>query len=596
MKKNIIYVILLAVFGATSSSLAQATKDAPSSRYKGQYNMSLQDKVITGPKGSLTSPQAASVNKGGQIEEKHVRKIADGIYRIGGWGIGNIIAVEAPGGWIIVDAGDYLEVAQEQRRALEDKVGKIKVAAVLYTHSHYAMGAKAWQDENTRFYGHEELVATLNADQGVSVLSGNFGTRAAIQFGMLHPAEGPDAFPNLMGFSAEKLTGTKAFVPPDITFKDGVVEKHEIAGLRVEVLPSKTDVTESVAFYFPDKKLLVSNALAAGTIFNLYTLRGDWYRNPMVFVEAADLALTRDIEYHVDIHGAAVIGKDKVIAGIQETRDQMQIIHDQTFRAIALGMDAQGAAEVIYLPEAIRKDKETYGQVESHVKRVYNARIGWMGWDVYDINPLSKARFSSQVVDAMGGADKVLENAKASNAKKTLEGWQWSLYLTSQLLQLDNDNSEAKAVRAQAARALGQRTTSANARGFYISEALLHEGKIRFGEHAINHYQQMSQALGAVTPEKLAASPLNDNVQYLRFMVDPRLAEGKRAEFNINFTDEKVSYAIALRNGVIAITEQPNKGPKLKLTKGDWSQLILGEKTFASLSSELKAFDQALGR
>ena len=60
-------------------------------------------------------------------------------------------------------------------------------------------------------------------------------------------------------------------------------------------------------------------------------------------------------------------------------------------------MDVQGAAEMIYLPEAIRKDKEIYGQVESHVKRVYGARIGWMGWDVYDINPLSKARFSSQV-------------------------------------------------------------------------------------------------------------------------------------------------------------------------------------------------------
>ncbi len=128
-----------------------------------QYNMSLQDKVITGPKGSLTSPQAASVNMGMGAEEKNVRKIADGIYRIAGWGIGNIIAVEGPEGWIIVDAGDYLEVAREQRLALEDKVGKIHVAAVLYTHSHYASGAKAWQDENTRFYGHEDLVPNLNA-------------------------------------------------------------------------------------------------------------------------------------------------------------------------------------------------------------------------------------------------------------------------------------------------------------------------------------------------------------------------------------------------------------------------------------------------
>ncbi len=585
MKTKQIFIALLVI---CSAAVVQAEKRVASAS---QYNMSLQDKVVTGPKGSLTSPQAAAM-----VEERSVQKIADGIYRIGGWGIANIIAVEAPKGWIIVDAGDYLEVAQEQRRALEDKVGKIRVAAVLYTHSHYAAGAKAWQDEDTRFYGHEYLVATMNADQGVSVLSGNFGTRAAIQFGMLHPTEGPDAFPNLMGFSAEKLTGTKAFVPPDITFKDGVVETHDIAGLPVEVLPSKTDVTESVAYYFPDKKLLVSNALAAGTIFNLYTLRGDWYRNPMVFVKAADLALTRDIEYHVDIHGQAVIGKDKVVAGIQETRDQMQIIHDQTFRAIALGMDAQGAAEMIYLPEAIRRDKETYGQVESHVKRVYGARIGWMGWDVYDVNPLSKARFSSQVVDAMGGAKKVLKQAKASNAKKSLEGWQWSLYLTTQLLQLDNNNAEAKTVRAQAARALGQRTTSANARGFYISEALLHEGKIRFGENSIGHYQQLSQILGAVTAEKLAASPLNDNVQYLRFMVDPRLAEGKRAEFNANFTDEKVSYAVALRNGIVAITNQPNKGRTIKLSKDDWSELILGKKHFASLHASLEAFDKAIGR
>ncbi len=79
--------MLLALILGISAGAAHA-EDAS------QYNMSLQDKVITGPKGSLTSPQAASANKRGQVEEKHVRQIADGIYRIGGWGIANIIAVE----------------------------------------------------------------------------------------------------------------------------------------------------------------------------------------------------------------------------------------------------------------------------------------------------------------------------------------------------------------------------------------------------------------------------------------------------------------------------------------------------------------------
>ncbi len=93
--------IMLVVALVSGNGMAESTS---------QYNMSLQDKVITGPKGSLTSPQAASANKRAQIEEKSVRKIADGIYRIGGWGIGNIIAVEAPEGWVVVDTGDYLKV------------------------------------------------------------------------------------------------------------------------------------------------------------------------------------------------------------------------------------------------------------------------------------------------------------------------------------------------------------------------------------------------------------------------------------------------------------------------------------------------------
>ena len=288
---------------------------------------------------------------------------------------------------MIVDAGDNLEAATEQRQILEAEVGKIKVAGVVYTHSHYIWGGKAFQDEGTEFYAHEELMNTLRGDQGVSVLSGNFLRRAIQQFGILHPTQGADAFPNQMGFSAEKLTGTKALVPPTVTFEDGVIETHTIGGLTVEVLPSKTDVTESVAFYFPEKKLLVSNALSSNTIFNLYTLRGDWYRNPNDFIEAVDLALSRDIEYQVDIHGPAYTGKENVILSLQKTRDQMQLMHDQTYRAISLGKDAQEAAEWVYMPS--REGNETYGQVESHVKRLYGARIGWMGNDPYAINPLS---------------------------------------------------------------------------------------------------------------------------------------------------------------------------------------------------------------
>ena len=58
-------------------------------------------------------------------------------------------------------------------------------------------------------------------------------------------------------------------------------------------------------------------------------------------------------------------------------------------RMIARGMDAREAAEAVYMPAALREGWENYGQVESHVRQIYNGTVGWFGNDVYDINPLS---------------------------------------------------------------------------------------------------------------------------------------------------------------------------------------------------------------
>jgi len=583
------------IFTATLLSLSLAGTAVANPN---QYGMSLHSELTTAANRAITTAPQANVDGTWGIAEKHVTEVAEGIFRIAGWGIGNVIAVEGPEGWLIIDTGDDVAQATEQRTALEQKLGhKIQVAGIAYTHSHYVWGTTVWMDEGAEVYAHEDLLPNLMADTGISVLSGNFNARALIQFGILHPTEGSDAFPSKLGFSMEKLTGEKGFVPPTVTFKDGEIETHTIAGLTVEVLPSPTDVLDSVAYYFPEKKLLVSNALnGGGGLFNLYTLRGDIYRDPMRLVAAADLALSRDIDVMVDIHGPAQVGKENVRASLEIFRDSMQLIHDQTYRGIGMGKDAQEIAEWIYMPERMRTNNETYGQVESHAKQVYNARIGWMGRDVYEINPLPKAEQARKVVEAMGGVDAVVALAKAASDQGDIASSQWSLFLTSYLQDMGALNGEAKQARADAARILGQHTTSANARGFYISEALLQEGKVAFGNQAITDYRQLNQIFGAVTADKLAASPLRENVNYLRFMVDSRLAEGKHAEFNVNFAKEGVSYAIALRNGVVAITDRQNNGRTFELSKADWDALILGTKTFAGLHSSLGVIDTAIGR
>jgi alkyl sulfatase BDS1-like metallo-beta-lactamase superfamily hydrolase len=322
-------------------------------------SQSLKEETVTAPTGAVTVQDALNANELMGAQRKVVDEITEGVYHIRGWGLAHTIAIDAPEGFIIVDTGDSTPTAADMRKHLEEKLGrKAKVAAILFTHSHYTDGTDAWLDEVAEIWGHEDLDKHKRADTGVSILSGNFGVRAAIQFGAFHPEEGPDAFPNKLGFSADKFIGEKSHRAPTHTFEDGKILNLTIAGEPVEVAPNRTDVQDSVGFYFPKRSALVTNSLGGGAIFNLYTLRGDMYRDPMDFVEAHDWALSKNADALVDIHGPGVKGKEAVRKELKRARDQLQLIHDQALRMISLGMDARRAAENVYMPVHRRQGHE----------------------------------------------------------------------------------------------------------------------------------------------------------------------------------------------------------------------------------------------
>jgi alkyl sulfatase BDS1-like metallo-beta-lactamase superfamily hydrolase len=558
---------------------------------------SLKEKTVTAPNGAVTTADALAVNKRMGGEQKIVDEMTKGVYHIRGWGLAHSIAIDAPEGWIIVDTGDSNNTAAGMRKYLEDKVGKkIKVAAILYTHSHYTDGTDAWQDEGTEIWGHENLDKHKRADAGVSILSGNFGTRALIQFGPLHPAEGPDAFPNKLGFGPEKFVGEKSYRPPTKTFEDGKTLQLTIAGEPVEVAPNRTDVQDSVGYYFPKRSALVTNALASPTIFNLYSLRGDRYRDPLDYVEASDWALSKNAEVMADIHGPGIKGKEKVREALEIARDQMQLIHDQTLRMIALGMDARRAAENVYMPEHLRKSREMYGQQESHVKQVYNGLVGWMGNDVYDINPLSVNEETFRTVILMGGPDNVRQEAKKAVKGGGFQNLSWALKLTSLLLELNPKNIEARKIRATVARALGQHTTSANARGWYITEALAMENKLKLGDQPIT-LDAARVFLGTPDVEKVMAMPIEDSFQYVRYLVDPRKAEDMRLKFTVAVEETAKPTQIELRNGVIVISEASAKGNiHIDVSTKEWAEFVVGQRSFADRHQVIAQLESVLDR
>ena len=598
---NRVLLILACASTALAPSLAaraQSADRAAAQPAASWSSRSLTMETVTGPNGVITTDTALTANaRMGITDSKVAEQVAPGVYALRGWGIAHSFAIEAPNGWIIVDTGDSTRAAAEMRETLERAVGKkIKVAAILLTHWHYADGTGAWLDEGTEVWGHEHLDRNRSASGGVNVLGGVLQSRAIAQFGVFHPTTGPDAFPNAMSFTPEKFLAVSSYQPPTKLFPDGKVVDVVIAGEPVQVAPVRTDTMDSVAFYFPQRRLLVTNFLVIDTIFNIYTLRGGTYRNPEILVNDARWVESKNAEILLDIHGPTLKGEKAVREAVERSVDSVQIIHDQTLRLIASGLGPREAAETMYMPRRLRDGREAYGQVESHVRQVYNGNLGWFDGDVYQINPLSVREEAERAVQAMGGRAAVQKMATQAVADGGFAGWRWGLKLTSMLLTLDPADAAARKTRATAARALGQRTDSANARGFYITEALQMEGKLLMQGQPVT-LDAIRTFLNTPRADQLARASLDQNLQFVRYLVDPRKAEGQRLVFTIAAEGDPQIRQVELRNSVLVISPVASRGARhVDVARSELADFVLGKGAPARGGDALAELDRVLDR
>ncbi len=499
-----------------------------------------------------------------------------GVWCLVGNGLSNQTFIEGPGGLIAIDTGESME---EMRTALAEVRAHTSapLAAVLYSHFHYIGGTRAALDEaggrDLPILGHERIPLNLARTSGE--IAPAYSRGLIHQFGLRLPPEGPDALVNeglgLNFRNPEHAPFTPGYVPPTAFFRGG--ERLTLAGLTVEVHHAPSDADDSVTFWFPELSTCVQN-LVWPTLFNIFAIRGEEYRDPQVLLAGIDHVLTLGAEHLLGTHGPPISGAAGIAARVTRYRDSIQFLWDQTVRGLNRGRTADALAHEVRLPAACDDDdltREFYGVAEHHVRQIAAGLRGWFDGESGKLFVLPPAERARRLVEGFGGAAEVRTRAHDAQGAGDLR---WALELTSWLVARPEAEAADRAQLAGVLRAVAQGTSAANIRNWCLTRALELEGALDLSRLAAHRLR----------PAELAARPPREALHLLRVMVDPARAEGIDLHMGFDFPDAEDA-GLHVRNGVSVATDGAGATTCLSVRWADLVRALGGEVRLSDLEA-----------
>jgi hypothetical protein len=332
-------------------------------------------KLVTAPNGAVINDEALRAIDQLTYTKPTTEKIADGIWVIGGYSIVNCTVIEAPGGLIVYDTGDNAEEGKHFREVIEREISKTPIKAIIYSHSHYALGGGAMVDDpkSVMVIGHPKLNETVNtnlqgggAPSAIPELGPALTARAIVQFNNFLPREGGDT-----ALAAAIQIKEPAFLPVTQPVDDG--QTLDVAGLQLQFFTKYISDDYSVTVWIPSRRTVLNNFFWPGTP-NLYSLRGGVYRDPQVWRDG--LKVIRDLQPEVllNTHTRPIVGKDKVFEALTNYMDLVTLTYDQTLRGILHGLGPDELRYFIYKPKHLADaadNAEIYGETPWYPPAIY---------------------------------------------------------------------------------------------------------------------------------------------------------------------------------------------------------------------------------
>ncbi|MBV8248423.1 MAG: MBL fold metallo-hydrolase [Comamonas sp.] len=473
-------------------------------------------------------------------------KVADGIYQLRGFDMGNISLIEGKTGWIVVDALTNREIAAYAMAFARQHLGNKPVVALVFTHSHAdhfggALGVVTAAEVAQRKIPVVAPAGFMDEATSENLLVGTaMARRAVYQFGTrlpLSPAGNVDT-----GLGKDLVNGHMGILQPSISI-DRPEQELELDGLRFVFhnMPG-AEAPAELTFSLPERKAYGGAEILARTMHNLLPIRGAKVRDALQWSQYLQQVLeqTQNAEVLFNQHNWPVWGQSRIAGFIGRQRDIYKYLHDQTVRLINKGLVPGEIAEELKLPPELTAfwgGRGYYGDLRHNVKAIYQFYLGSYDGNPANLDPLPPVERARRYVAALGGAERALALGRAAEAQGD---YRWAVELLQQVVFAAPENAQAKELLARSHEQLGYRAESATWRNSYLMAAQ----ELRKGVPPLSGDP-------SAMAEMIAQIPTERFLEVMATRLDAGRAAGQRFSMNLALSDVGENYVIWLENSVL---------------------------------------------
>lgn len=502
-------------------------------------------------------------------------KVTDGIYQVRGFDLANTTFIEGKTGWIVIDTLTTPATSKAAYALVSQELGQKPIRAVIYSHAHidHFGGVKGLVSQEQVDKGEVQIIAPkgfMEAAIKENVLAGNaMLRRATYQYGTMLP-KGPEGLVD-MAIGKGVAHGPMSIIAPTRTV-DGSLVDMDIDGVPFTF--QNTPGTESPAemnVWLPQQKALLMAENVTATLHNLYTLRGAETRDPLGWSKYINEALHRfgdKAEVMFAVHNWPRWGHEDIVRTLEKQRDMYGYLNDQTLHLANNGVTINQIHERLKVPPELANEwfnRGYHGSVSHNVRAVVNKYLGYYDSNPATLNPLAPEDSAVKYVEFMGGADHLLQMAKASFDEGE---YRWVVEVVNKLVFADPANQAARNLQADALEQLGYQAENAGWRNSYLMAA----------QELRNGVPKDLPSMKSGSPDALAAMDTGLLFDYLGVRLNAEKAAGEDFAINLVLPDKNEQYLLELKNSHlnnIKGVQSENAGQTVTIDRADLNRLML---------------------